>query len=179
MRGGAMGTRFGSDGRARTRLARSACLTAVLGALAVPAAAHAFTDCGDPGGLAQNVTATNVGCGDARAFARKVAHRGVSRSQWITLAGWRPYFARVQKLGGNYDVRATRGKKVIRFQYRKPAGGAGSCDPNYSGACLRPDVSDYDCAGGSGNGPYYTGRVSVVGNDHYGLDRDGDGVACE
>ena len=52
------------------------------------------------------------------------------------------------------------------------------CDPNYRGACLRPNVSDYDCAGG--DGPYYVqGPISVVGDDHYALDRDGDGVACE
>jgi hypothetical protein len=37
----------------------------------------------------------------------------------------------------------------------------------------------YDCAGGSGDGPKYTGRVDVLGNDHYGLDSDGDGVGCE
>jgi hypothetical protein len=55
-----------------------------------------------------------------------------------------------------------------------------SCDPSYTGACLKPNVSDYDCAGGSGDGPYYVqGTVTVVGDDHYGLDRDGDGVACE
>lgn len=53
------------------------------------------------------------------------------------------------------------------------------CDPNYSGACLDPYASDYDCAGGSGNGPEYTGPVTVVGEDHYGLDADGDGSACE
>lgn len=53
------------------------------------------------------------------------------------------------------------------------------CDPNYSGACLNPSASDYDCEGGSGNGPYYTGEVTVVGEDHYGLDADGDGVGCE
>ena len=54
-----------------------------------------------------------------------------------------------------------------------------SCDPNYSGACV-PIASDVDCAGGSGNGPEYTsGPVHVVGNDVYGLDRDGDGVGCE
>src|SRR5262249_13036698 len=53
------------------------------------------------------------------------------------------------------------------------------CDPNYTGACLKPDSSDYDCAGGSGDGPDYTGPVQVVGDDHYGLDRDGDGYACE
>ncbi len=54
------------------------------------------------------------------------------------------------------------------------------CDRNYRGRCLRPNVSDYDCAGGSGNGPYYVrGPFTVVGDDHYGLDSDGDGVACE
>jgi hypothetical protein len=53
------------------------------------------------------------------------------------------------------------------------------CDPNYSGACLNPYASDYDCEGGSGNGPDYTGEVTVVGVDHYGLDADGDGIGCE
>ena len=56
-----------------------------------------------------------------------------------------------------------------------------NCDPNYSGGCV-PNVypSDVDCAGGSGNGPYYVaGPVYVIGSDRYGLDRDGDGVACE
>jgi hypothetical protein len=54
------------------------------------------------------------------------------------------------------------------------------CDRNYRGRCLRPNVSDYDCAGGSGNGPYYVrGPFTVVGTDHYRLDSDGDGVACE
>jgi hypothetical protein len=54
------------------------------------------------------------------------------------------------------------------------------CDPNYKGRCLRPNVSDYDCAGGSGNGPYYvSGPFRVVGTDHYRLDADHDGIACE
>lgn len=56
---------------------------------------------------------------------------------------------------------------------------ASSCDPNYSGACLNPSASDYDCEGGSGDGPYYTGTVAVVGEDHYGLDANGNGVGCE
>ncbi len=56
---------------------------------------------------------------------------------------------------------------------------ASACDSNYSGACLDPYASDYDCEGGSGNGPLYTGPVSVVGEDHYGLDSDGDGSGCE
>jgi hypothetical protein len=55
---------------------------------------------------------------------------------------------------------------------------AANCDPNYSG-CV-PVASDVDCAGGSGNGPAYaTGPVEVVGEDVYGLDRDGDGTACD
>lgn len=56
---------------------------------------------------------------------------------------------------------------------------ASECDPNYSGACLDPYSSDYDCEGGSGNGPDYTGTVTVVGEDHYGLDSDSDGTGCE
>lgn len=52
------------------------------------------------------------------------------------------------------------------------------CHPNYSG-CLQADASDYDCKGGSGNGPYYTGKVEVYGADPFGLDRDGDGWGCE
>jgi FKBP-type peptidyl-prolyl cis-trans isomerase len=54
-----------------------------------------------------------------------------------------------------------------------------SCDPNYSGACLDPAASDYDCEGGSGDGPSYTGVVTVVGEDRHGLDSDSDGVGCE
>jgi hypothetical protein len=54
------------------------------------------------------------------------------------------------------------------------------CDPAYKGRCLKPNVSDYDCAGGSGNGPYYvSGPFRVVGYDHYRLDADHDGIACE
>lgn len=58
-------------------------------------------------------------------------------------------------------------------------GGGGTCHPSYVGACLRIGAGDYDCAGGSGNGPNYTGRVIVVGPDVFDLDRDGDGVGCE
>jgi hypothetical protein len=56
---------------------------------------------------------------------------------------------------------------------------ASDCDSNYSGACLDPNSSDYDCEGGTGNGPDYTGPVEVVGDDHYGLDANGDGLGCE
>jgi hypothetical protein len=64
----------------------------------------------------------------------------------------------------------------------KPSSGGGgggtSCTPGYS-PCL-PPASDYDCAGGSGNGPKYVdGPVTVTGSDPYGLDADNDGVGCE
>lgn len=51
------------------------------------------------------------------------------------------------------------------------------CTDGYD-PCL-PPASDYDCAGGSGDGPKYTGYVTVTGSDPYGLDSDGDGVGCE
>jgi hypothetical protein len=53
------------------------------------------------------------------------------------------------------------------------------CHPSYVGACLKRDASDYDCRGGSGNGPYFTGRVRVVGPDVFRLDADHDGWGCE
>ncbi len=56
---------------------------------------------------------------------------------------------------------------------------AANCDPNYEGACLKPDSADYDCEGGSGDGPDYTGPVRVVGDDPHGLDADGDGTGCQ
>jgi len=62
---------------------------------------------------------------------------------------------------------------------RQPATRSPSCHPSYEGACLDPNAFDYDCAGGSGNGPLYTCRVRVVGPDVFGLDRDKDGVGCE
>jgi hypothetical protein len=53
------------------------------------------------------------------------------------------------------------------------------CHPSYTGACLDPNASDYDCLGGSGNGPKYTGKVRVVGPDVFRLDADHDGWGCE
>jgi hypothetical protein len=155
------------------------CLAAAV-AVAVPAPAAAYSECGDPPGSARNVTAAEVSCADAREFARKFADRRITRSGKVTLPGWRAYNATVRRRGSGYDVRASRGKKVVRFQYRAAAEGEGGrqCDPNYSG-CLDPSSPDYDCIGGSGNGPDYTGMVQVLGEDHFDLDRDGDGVGCD
>jgi resuscitation-promoting factor RpfB len=42
-----------------------------------------------------------------------------------------------------------------------------------------PARSAYDCIGGGGNGPKYTGKVRVVGPDVFRLDADHDGWGCE
>jgi micrococcal nuclease len=62
----------------------------------------------------------------------------------------------------------------------RPATGGGDCHPSYGGACLKQDAGDYDCAGGSGNGPNYVeGPIDVVGPDEFRLDGDNDGIGCE
>ncbi len=65
--------------------------------------------------------------------------------------------------------------KVVPTLTSSPGAG---CTPGYT-PCLTP-APDYDCAGGSGNGPAYVyGVVKVTGSDPYDLDRDGDGYGCE
>jgi hypothetical protein len=58
-------------------------------------------------------------------------------------------------------------------------GDARSCVRGYS-VCLNPNVSDYDCAGGFGDGPrYVAGPIRVTGSDPFFLDLDGNGIGCE
>jgi hypothetical protein len=55
-----------------------------------------------------------------------------------------------------------------------------NCHPSYPDVCLCPNCGDYDCAGGSGNGPnYVSGPVRVLPPDPFDLDRDGDGWGCQ
>ena len=61
-----------------------------------------------------------------------------------------------------------------------PTAPSQNCHDSYQGECLKVGIGDYDCAGGSGNGPNYVqGTVRVVGPDEFDLDRDGDGLGCE
>ncbi len=50
---------------------------------------------------------------------------------------------------------------------------AGACDSNYQGGCVPDTYYDVDCDEVQGY------DLSVVGTDVNGLDRDGDGLACE
>ena len=63
-----------------------------------------------------------------------------------------------------------------------PATSAGSnCTRGYS-PCLPLGPSDYDCYGGSGDGPAYTAPgvvYQVTGSDPYRLDGNGNGLGCE
>jgi hypothetical protein len=75
-------------------------------------------------------------------------------------------------------ARRRRGRQERLEAPPAPAPPATDCHPSYD-PCLDPNASDYDCAGGSGDGPEYTGFVTVKGPDDYGLDSDGDGTGCE
>jgi hypothetical protein len=87
-------------------------------------------------------------------------------------------YARTHDLGANSDA-PTPSEPPPDAPKTDPGPEDTACDPSYEGECLDPSASDYDCVGGSGDGPEYTGTVSVVGDDHFGLDRDGDGIGCE
>jgi hypothetical protein len=87
--------------------------------------------------------------------------------------------ATVRIAGGTPPGCATYAAQRAAREAEPPPDPSSDCDPNYTGACLKPDSPDYDCAGGSGDGPDYTGAVQSVGSDPYDLDRDGDGSACE
>ncbi len=56
----------------------------------------------------------------------------------------------------------------------------GGCDPAYPDTCLRVGIGDYDCTGGTRNGPnYIKGPIRVLPPDPFELDTDNDGNGCE
>ncbi|MGH3427299.1 MAG: hypothetical protein ACRD3Q_16595 [Terriglobales bacterium] len=73
-------------------------------------------------------------------------------------------------------------RTVVLKKKPAPSGGGGNCTPGYLPCLIYHGGADYDCAGGSGNGPYYTkpGVVyRVTGSDPYGLDANHNGLGCE
>jgi hypothetical protein len=134
-----------------------------------------------------------VGCGsdgestdagqEAKQQAARESQRRVERRE---LRESRRQEARERRQAARRRARRQAARELARVEAREQRESeeaveaeASECDPNYSGACLDPYASDYDCEGGSGDGPSYTGPVQVVGSDPYGLDADGDGYACE
>ena len=117
------------------------------------------------------------GSGGRRLVQRRANVRAQGRPAPPTQAGRSPCLAGTPirpsaPRWDEYDVRATRADKVIRFQYLKRG-------PAAAGAAIRTtpvrastqEATDYDCAGGSGDGPDYTGQaMRVVGDDHFDLE---------
>jgi hypothetical protein len=63
-----------------------------------------------------------------------------------------------------------------------------SCHTSYQGGsdatrggCIQAGIGDYDCAGGTGDGPNFAfGPVTIIGSDPFQLDgNDNDGRGCE
>ena len=84
-----------------------------------------------------------------------------------------PRRARATRSGSWWRSPCPPRRQGLRRRPHRPVGAPRATRP------ALPPASDYDCAGGSGNGPEYTGFVTVTGSDPYGLDTDGDGVGCE
>lgn len=85
-----------------------------------------------------------------------------------------------QEPGGRDRLRPNSVVHVVisKVVHTLAGGGGSNCTPGYD-PCLVP-ASDYDCVGGSGNGPAYAeGPIRVTGSDPYDLDSEGDGIACE
>jgi hypothetical protein len=110
-----------------------------------------------------------------RGFDVRVEHRVSSQPQGVVIS---------QAPAGGTGARPGRMVTIVlaKLQPSTSGGGGGpSCTPGYS-PCLPLGPSDYDCYGGSGDGPAYTqpGVVyQVSGSDPYGLDADNDGQGCE
>lgn len=136
------------------------------------------------------VAGTGCGSGEEERDSQRQANQEVATRK-AKLAAEKRHFRQARRVEARELREAARRKArriAARERAREEAEALGEeeseaetseCDPSYSGACLDPYASDYDCEGGSGNGPSYTGGVAVVGDDHYGLDADGDGYGCE
>jgi flagellar hook assembly protein FlgD len=81
-----------------------------------------------------------------------------------------------------FGSRAHSQWRTVKISKQRSTASAGAnCTPGYSPCIPYKGGEDYDCGGGSGNGPHYAdnGPYTVTGSDPYGLDFDGDGLGCE
>lgn len=132
-------------------------------------------------GTQHNVIETQpIPFGQQRVVDNSLA-RGVTKTKSAGSDGIKTLTYEVAQDEGQPETKKLIKEEITTAPTDEIIGYGPNCDPNYTGACV-PNVypSDVDCAGGSGNGPYYVaGPVYVVGIDRYGLDRDGSGVGCE
>jgi membrane protein involved in colicin uptake len=164
-------------------------LLVLAAALAVSTAAGCGTD-GQSGNDGAAKVADGAASADKRAAERaastRAEHRARARREARARARARGRARRVARARARREALAlarSRARAKARAAERREAERLAAppesnCDENYSG-CLAPDASDYDCEGGSGDGPEYTGTVTVLGDDHYDLNRDDDNIACD
>jgi hypothetical protein len=94
------------------------------------------------------------------------------------------YRAVVLRKGTLRDLCSAATSRTRKHHHQSTGGGGGeNCTPGYTPCLIYHGGADYDCAGGSGDGPYYT-QPGVVyhmsGPDIYNLDgNDNDGLGCE
>jgi flagellar hook assembly protein FlgD len=102
----------------------------------------------------------------------------------LVRAGW----FRIRVAARHFDRRVRSSWVAVRVQPEPSGGGGGgggggdNCTPGYSPCLVYHGGADYDCYGGSGDGPYKTAPgvvYRVTGSDPYGLDGDNDGFGCE
>ena len=131
------------------------------------------------------------------------AHREVVIQKRGSGGGWQTVESKDSRPSGSYrisipdengDYRAlvrklelgpTRGtctRDISPVEAHGDGGDDSNCTDGYSPCLVYHGGADYDCAGGSGDGPYYTEpgvTYQVTGSDPYGLDGDNDGYGCE
>jgi hypothetical protein len=101
-------------------------------------------------------------------------------SSWLLSTvrlAWRRSAGSFRPDSASWAVRVSLRIVISNVKRSPEADSSRNCTPGYS-PCL-PPAYDYDCRGGSGDGPKYSGPVRVTGCYPYDLDRDGDGKACE
>jgi hypothetical protein len=130
----------------------------------------------------RRLNAAHARLADAEGDERRFTHR-LTAIEERELRQARHEEREAQKLAEAEERKAEKLAEAEEREYEEAVQEEGElaaegCDPNYSG-CLDPNAVDYDCEGGSGDGPLYTGTVEVLGVDHYGLDDDGDGIGCD
>jgi hypothetical protein len=88
-----------------------------------------------------------------------------------------------QSVSAGTEVRPGRTIRLVISKGPKPQPPPQqNCTSGYSPCLVYHGGADYDCYGGSGDGPYYTEpgvTYTISGSDPYGLDGNDNGFGCE